>query len=400
MSHNRNPMGNNQYARVPSAEDPELVAALTKYHREGKTSNKLISELLMVEYNIKASDSSVKRRRAELGLKGSGATTREMPYQQKLQLVLDELDSDPSRGRGLDNIRYRIAFNHGIHLTRDFISDVMHIQDEDGKNPVGIHERWSGDGHDKLNSIGFPIWAVVDDATSKWLGGWVVPSNRLGTIIGYLYLCLVEKFGGVPLQFTTDCGSETTQMYGYQNALRAAFYPTIDPQELPAHVYVRSVHNISIERSWLRLRLEWGNNAVQIFNDGVQSGLYNPHDRNQFELCQWLWPKLLQHELDQFMEFRNGVRMRKDKNKAGPSGCSRNDAFSLYEKWGGQNCLLPVDVDVIRKMKEFMGGDELLSFVPLAFAERAELTYIALNIDVTMSNVWLVFNQMLPILFP
>jgi len=62
---------------------------------------------------------------------------------------------------------------------------------------------------------------------------------------------------------------------------RAAFYPAIDPQELPAHVYVRSVHNIAIERSWLRLRLEWGNNAVQIFNDGVQSGLYNPHDRNQ-----------------------------------------------------------------------------------------------------------------------
>lgn len=78
------------------------------------------------------SDSTVKRRWQELGLKGSGATTWEMPYQQKLQLVMDELDSDPSRGRSLDNIRYRITFNHGIHLTHDFISDIMHIQDEDG----------------------------------------------------------------------------------------------------------------------------------------------------------------------------------------------------------------------------------------------------------------------------
>ena len=25
---------------------------------------------------------------------------------------------------------------------------------------------------------------------------------------------------GIPLQFTTDCGSETTQLYGLQNALR------------------------------------------------------------------------------------------------------------------------------------------------------------------------------------
>jgi hypothetical protein len=157
------------------------------------------------------SESTVKRRRKELGLKGSGVTTREMPYQEKLALILYEMDQDPSRGRGLDNIRARIAFGHGIHLTRDFISDVMHTQDEEGfhlreptakkiprsrKNPIGIHERWSGDGHDKLNSIGFPIWAVVDEATSKWLGGWVLPSNRLGIIIGYVYLCLVEHYGG------------------------------------------------------------------------------------------------------------------------------------------------------------------------------------------------------------
>lgn len=127
----------------------------------------------------------------------------------------------------------------------------MHVQDNEGfqlhepsakkihcirKNPVGIHECWSGDRHNKLYKIGFPI---VDDATGKWLAGWVIPSNRLGFIIGYLYLCTVEKYGGkpvlylylqsystnfilwgVPLQFTTDCGSKTTQAFGYGNALR------------------------------------------------------------------------------------------------------------------------------------------------------------------------------------
>lgn len=128
-----------------------------------------------------------------------------------LQLILDELDDDPSCHHGVDNIRYRIAFKHGVHLTRDFISNVMHAQDPGGfdlreptakkvhrsvKAPIGIHERWSGDGHDKLYSIGFPIWAVVDDATGKWLGGWVVLSNRIGRIIGYLFLRLVWTYGG------------------------------------------------------------------------------------------------------------------------------------------------------------------------------------------------------------
>ena len=125
--------------------------------------------------------------------------------------MLTELDEDISRGRGLDNIQRCISFNHGIQLTQDFISNVMHAIDGDGfllreptskkvvrikKAPIGIHERWSGDGHDKLCSIGYPIWAVVDDTTSKWLGGWVVPNNRMGRIIGFLYLCLVEEFEG------------------------------------------------------------------------------------------------------------------------------------------------------------------------------------------------------------
>ena len=64
------------------------------------------------------------------------------------------------------------------------------------KHPIGIHERWSGDGHDKLYRIGFPIWAMVDDATSKWLDAWIVPSNHMGEVIGYLFLSLVEKFSG------------------------------------------------------------------------------------------------------------------------------------------------------------------------------------------------------------
>jgi hypothetical protein len=124
-------------------------------------------------------------------------------------------------------------------IIRDFVSEVMHVHDPDGfdlreptakrlfrvptdpvhvhepddsdlrepaakklcrgpKVPIGIkiHERWAGDGHDKLYKIGFPVWVVVDDATSKWLGAWVVPCNRLNDIIAYLFLCLVEKFGG------------------------------------------------------------------------------------------------------------------------------------------------------------------------------------------------------------
>ena len=39
---------------------------------------------------------------------------------------------------------------------------------------IFMNERWAGDGHDKLF------------ASSKWLGAWVVPSNRMGKIRRYV----------------------------------------------------------------------------------------------------------------------------------------------------------------------------------------------------------------------
>lgn len=58
------------------------------------------------------------------------------------------------------------------------------------------------------------------------------------------------------------------------------FHPEYTSEELPAHVYLRSVHNISIERSWLRLRMEFGNTAVTRFNEGLAEvgGPYNSNN--------------------------------------------------------------------------------------------------------------------------
>lgn len=100
------------------------------------------------------------------------------------------------------------------------------------------------------------------------------------------------------------------------------------------------------------------------------------------------------------MEFRNALPMRKQKNKAGPSGMSRNEAFALPEKWGGRNCLLPVDVNVIREIKVAMGGDAILEFTSREFRGKAQQVYDSLQItELTFSNVWDVFTTMLPLLF-
>ncbi|KAM6499101.1 hypothetical protein JOM56_004609 [Amanita muscaria] len=362
------------------------------------------------------SASTVKRRRKDLELRGSAATTKTIDPAEAEQLVLKALDKDPAKCSGMRTIHQKIAFDDNIHLTQDFVSKVMHTHDGDAfagreptakrifrvkKYPIGIHEHWAADGHDKLYKIGFPIWAIVDDATGKWLGAWVVPSNRTGNIIAYLWLCTVEKYGGIPIQFTTDCGSETTVVNGYVHAFRLIFHGDIKITDVPAYNYLRSIHNISAERSWLRLHLDFGDNAVLFFNKGIEEGVYNSDDANHYQLCQWLWPRLLQKELDKFMEFQNGCMMRKDKEKPGSSGMSRNQAFSLPEMWGGRDCLLGLtdkNLSVIQELKAWLGGDKLVSFSKPEFSARAQEAYNSLAIvDLTFENVWGVFTAMLPL---
>ena len=131
------------------------------------------------------------------------------------QLVLDQMDLDPAQHQGPRVIRHKLAWRTGDHLSCDLIINTMQIHDNDGfdkrdptskkihcelKVPIGVNEWWSADGHDKLYGIGFPVWAIVDNATGWWLDAWVVPSNHMGGVVLYLFLCAVEDVGGMSSQ--------------------------------------------------------------------------------------------------------------------------------------------------------------------------------------------------------
>ena len=91
------------------------------------------------------------------------------------------------------------------------VSSIMHQHDLEGFNArkptarkifrtqltsLGPNEEWCGDGHDKLNKMGIQIYGIRDKASGKWLGLWPIPNNRLKEVVAYLYLTVVEEFGG------------------------------------------------------------------------------------------------------------------------------------------------------------------------------------------------------------
>ncbi|KIK32618.1 hypothetical protein CY34DRAFT_18913 [Suillus luteus UH-Slu-Lm8-n1] len=407
-----NPEGKNQYQHCPRKNDPFLQKILTQYHHDNITNRSKISRLLQAEHGIVMSEATVARRRQQFGLLGSGQLTRLLPRSIKRQLVLDQLARDPLHRRGPRLVREAIVADTGNLLTRKYVTDEMRQHEPDGfaqrglskkkisRQPLvslGPHHQWSGDGHDKLSRIGFPIWAIRDQWSGKWLGMWVVPNNRLKTSIAYLYLSLVHELGGMPLQTTTDCGSETTDVYGFATALREIFSPNLSTDELPAHRFLKSVHNITIERGWLRVRVQWGDNVKVFWEAGEE--IYNDMDPRQYALVQWLWPRLIQQELDTLKHRLNTHTVRYDRDKLLPSGVSPNVAILLHKDYDAQNCLQLVDRDVVKNLMEEIGGEDLIRFVDSEYSAAAQLIFDGLGFTVlTFENVWSVFSAMLPLI--
>ena len=103
---------------------------------------------------------------------------------------------------------------------------------------LGPNAEWSLDGFDKMLEAGFAIYGIRDKWSRFWLHYVVVPSNRYAAAVGVIFLHCVQKYGGtvsklisqdkilriyltgIPVQVTSDRGSETRDAYAFQCALR------------------------------------------------------------------------------------------------------------------------------------------------------------------------------------
>lgn len=100
------------------------------------------------------------------------------------------------------------------------------------------------------------------------------------------------------------------------------------------------------------------------------------------------------------MNCRNGIPIRKQADKPGPSGASRNTAYALPERWGGCDWLIPVDKQLVRQMKERLGGDAIIAFNTPEFSELAQAAYDSLGVvKLDFHNVWDIYQAMLNVLY-
>ena len=155
-----------------------------------------------------------------------------------------------------------------------------------------------------------------------------------------------------------------------------------------------------------RCVLESRRGDIRLFRPGSVVRRTVSHSRcdlisHDSELVQWLWPDLIQRELDALRERFNSHKVRRDRNKKLPSGVSPNVAYAMPDRYNAIDCLQQVDVAVIQEIMDAIGGEDLIRFVSTDYAARAQQVFDLLRLPpVTLHNVWEVFQKMMPILHP
>ncbi|KAJ7884218.1 hypothetical protein B0H13DRAFT_2235367 [Mycena leptocephala] len=313
--------------------------------------------------------------------------TRTRPCEETVQAIIDEAEKDVSQNNGPRFIKDKLKDK--LIMVRDTVREVMlehfeagfncGIQAEEVDNCTSFtvcHRPWH-----EMGDIGLPIYAYKDKWTANLLKINVVPNCRTAGAIGHLFLDFLEETGIAPLQTTTDKGSETGWQYAIQTAIREASAPDIDPEIYPCAAFLKSVHNTVIDAFWHWLRDKWGVNMRDHILRGKAQRIYIAEAPFHRELFNWIFPPLVQAQLDEFRTYWNQHTIHSQPEKEMLSGI-RVPKEALQE--------------LRNALTEEVGPREAhLSWVTPDFNQIATDIFQTLTFsEITFENSWDVFSEM------
>ncbi|KAJ6609508.1 hypothetical protein B0H10DRAFT_1954517 [Mycena sp. CBHHK59/15] len=241
------------------------------------------------------------------------------------------------------------------------------------------------DGHEKLGEkalrmdpgIGIDVYGMRDHV-GKVLLLKAVPNSRRSDTVGHLFLDMVSDFQATSVQVTFDGGSELGWLVAFQTTLREVFAPELSADEWRPVVAVKSTSNISIESTW-------------------------SYDRqfNGRSLFRWLWSKIVQTGLDEFVDYFNNKKTRKQRNRILPSGVAPNVVFDMPANYGLENLAIPVTQEALDELRGLIDTprEDAFRWVSDEFDEVATAVYIRIGSPkLEALSGWAIFNGMAPLL--
>ncbi|KAF8140804.1 hypothetical protein K438DRAFT_1636902, partial [Mycena galopus ATCC 62051] len=262
------------------------------------------------------------------------------------------------------------------------------------------------DGHEKLGEkalrmgpgIGIDTYGMRDHV-GKVLWLTVLPNSRLSDAVGHVFLDMVSAFGATSVQVTFDGGSELGWLAAFQTTLRETFAPDLSVEEWKPVVAVQSSSNIPIESTWSYDCKFNGRTIWDLVSFGLQEILFIArHLRNLF---RWLWPKIVQIGLNEFLDYFNNKKTRKQRNRILPSGVAPNVVFDMPADYGLQNLAIRVPQEAVQELRGLIETprEEAFRWVSDKFDILATTIYNGLGSPKleTLSG-WAIFNAMAPLI--
>ncbi|KAJ3504245.1 hypothetical protein NMY22_g17986 [Coprinellus aureogranulatus] len=419
-----NPRGNNQHGTKNYPSDEVLKASLEKYTSYGLTREKKLARL-RTDHGLEISVRTLTHLQKQLGV---ATVRRPMKGRDELEeAVVDLVMKDTNMRQGPSAIKSRLK-NKRTFVPRDLVRDIMReiapmgfairFPDNTTVGPVrvpldslGPYHEVSADGHEKLDSkalqmglISLPIYTYREKWSGYILKLEVLPDARKAGALGHVFLDLMSELGGVPIQMTTDMGSEIGWQYALQDSARRIFAPQIDPDVFPTFVTIKSVHNTVSESLWRFLSDNSGKNLKDAVLYGKEQHIFNPQSDFHCDLFYWIFIPLIQEALDEFRTYWNQHTVRPQPEKNMPSGHAPADALEYPEEYGGlPDLLVKVPKEAIeeyrRQLDEEVGTrEEWLSWYTAEFAEIAEEAYEEIGSpEMDLDSAWEVFSLMAPV---
>ncbi|POW14492.1 hypothetical protein PSTT_02967 [Puccinia striiformis] len=264
----------------------------------------------------------------------------------------------------------------------------------------GPNHIWAVIWNDKMERLGISLYGVFDLWSSSILAMYAheIPSDPVH--VGVNFLQLAAASGGIPLVVITNDGIGTLDLAQYQNQL-AQWYGPAPSTEAAIHVhFIQSTNTLRITELWSRINNRHIRPVMESIYREINAGRYDPDDFIQRLLFLFLWVPLIQTSLDQWATLNNAPRPRVNQVIELPT-VDRHHAYLNPETYGVEDKIIEVpeeDIEMILA-NSYSPSDLFPTHTPQWFHTRAmEIMHIMdfhFN-QLTLQEVWTVFDQMLP----
>lgn len=191
----------------------------------------------------------------------------------------------------------------------------------------------------------------------------------------------------------------------------------MDEEVLPAHRSVKSIYNITRERSWRPLwEKELGNIKHEYLGGKLEAGFREGVYVHQCVCCvskfvwiyvltpniecrvisTWLWGAIVQYTLDKYRRGNEVHRVRFQEKSLLPTNGRRIDFYNYPEDFGGEDCLIKVPKNQVCALLEKYDNPRLLKFGNNEEVTLCEGLYNAIGAPkLEHHNGWKIFKQMI-----